>query len=427
MNKLFNRTEHVYSNGLRHIHMEVPYLKTTAVALITRAGSVNEKEPESYGAAHFLEHMLFNGARKWKSEEEAVNFLSKYGVIENAWTYYDMTRYYIIAPNDAIQQVMPVLFDRYFFPTLDPELVEREKGIILEERKMGESENIRNIYTSLREYHYPKNSAYNHRTIGTEESISGMTSEILRKYHDENYSSDHAILMTYGGLSWDKIKTFVEDIITEFDIKPTSHGDIYYPEEEYIVDGRKDALYIPKQIDTNYILLIGDLPKASNKFEFAAYQMFNGISSMGKGSLVEKHLVLDKNIITSGEFEIASFFDRAKYYELFATSEKDVDMVVNEISSVKNMSLNPSHEEYERAKGYVLGKQLRTIESTLDFAYGGSFEVDVRTLYPGHENVTFEDFRQAIIDMSRDEYSEFMQQLFADLSTSKAILGSSAS
>lgn len=424
MEKLLNRTEIKYDNGLTHIHMEVPYLKTTAVALITKAGSINELTPEFYGAAHFLEHMLFNGSKRWTSEEAVTDHYAKYGVIENAWTYYSMTRYYIVAPNSAIEHVMPVLFDRFFFPILDPKLVEKEKGIILEERKMGESENMKAIFNCLREYHYPKDSSYNHRTIGTQDSISQMTVDTLRSFHDKNYSSDHAVLFTYGGLPVQKVEQYVKNIIKDFDIKPTATSDMSYPDGDLSFDTPDGDLLMPKDIDTNYLSARADLPMANGAFELAAYRLFHSITSMGKGALIDKHLIVGSGLISSGEIEFEILPDRTLYYETATTTNDDYEKVFSELHRVLEMGINPDKEDFERGKGYVLGFQLRLIESTFDMAYAANYyDVDIRTTYPNKEKVTFEEFRKAIKTMTLDDYSSFMQKNLKDMNLTRAVLG----
>lgn len=83
-------------NGLTVLYEKVPGVKVVSVQCWIKTGSVNENDKLS-GISHFLEHMLFNGTKKFKSGE-IDEYLDAKGGYNNAFTSLDVTNYYVTIP-----------------------------------------------------------------------------------------------------------------------------------------------------------------------------------------------------------------------------------------------------------------------------------------------------------------------------------------
>ena len=107
-----------------------------------RAGSVLEQESER-GLAHFLEHMAFNGTDSFAGNE-IIDYLesigSAFGPDLNAYTSFDETVYLLELPTDAdvVAKGFDILSEWAYAITLDPDEVERERGVVLEEWRLGQ-------------------------------------------------------------------------------------------------------------------------------------------------------------------------------------------------------------------------------------------------------------------------------------------------
>jgi zinc protease len=126
-------------NGLRYFirHNEEPRNRVE-LRLAVDAGSLLEDEDQR-GLAHFLEHMLFNGTRRFE-KSALVDFLEstgmRFGADVNAYTSFDETVYQLTVPSDSAEilaKAFDVLEDWAAYASLDLEEIEKERGVVIEE------------------------------------------------------------------------------------------------------------------------------------------------------------------------------------------------------------------------------------------------------------------------------------------------------
>ncbi len=127
-------------NGLRLIVVENPRAPVVAQMMWYNFGSNIEQRGKS-GLAHFMEHLMFKGTKKFPNSyysdylsKIGGSELSKIGGSENAFTSYDYTAYYQIFPSQHLEKIIELEADRMNNLTLTKKNVEIEKKVILEER-----------------------------------------------------------------------------------------------------------------------------------------------------------------------------------------------------------------------------------------------------------------------------------------------------
>ncbi len=110
--------------------------------LVVNAGSILETEKQR-GLAHFMEHMNFNGTKNFK-HNELVDYLQsigvKFGQHLNAYTGFDQTVYILPIPSDDAEKLekgFDILEDWAFNNLLTPEEIDKERGVVLEELRLG--------------------------------------------------------------------------------------------------------------------------------------------------------------------------------------------------------------------------------------------------------------------------------------------------
>src|SRR4051812_2489384 len=116
--------------------------KKVELRIAVKVGSIMEDDDQR-GLAHFTEHMAFNGSEHFK-KNELVSFLQsigvKFGADLNASTGFDETMYILPIPVDKpenLEQGMLVLEDWASTVTFDPSEIEKERGVVLEEERLG--------------------------------------------------------------------------------------------------------------------------------------------------------------------------------------------------------------------------------------------------------------------------------------------------
>lgn len=188
--------------------------------LAVNVGSTAEREDQQ-GLAHFLEHMAFNGTKNFK-KNELVSYLQSIGVSFgshlNAYTSFDETVYMLSIPTDKpglLDKGILVLSDWASSLTLDPEEVQKERGVVLEELRIGKGADQR-----MRDRYFPKmfkGSIYADRLpIGKAEVLQNFDIKVLKDFYEDWYRPELMAVVIVGSLDPDemerKIKANFSDI-----------------------------------------------------------------------------------------------------------------------------------------------------------------------------------------------------------------------
>ncbi|PKQ00263.1 MAG: peptidase M16 [Alphaproteobacteria bacterium HGW-Alphaproteobacteria-13] len=165
-------------------------------------GSFAEAEDQR-GLAHFLEHMVFNGSTN-VPEGEMVKLLERkglaFGADTNAVTGFDSTIYKLDLPNasdDLIDTGLMLMRETASEVTIDPEAVDRERGIILSERRARDTYQLRNLVAQLA-FQMEGMTVANRIPVGIEEVIRTAPATRIRDLYDRYYRPERATLVMVG-------------------------------------------------------------------------------------------------------------------------------------------------------------------------------------------------------------------------------------
>ena len=130
-------------NGLTYyIKKNAKPEKKVDLRLVVNAGSILE-EDDQQGLAHFMEHMCFNGTKRFP-KNQLVDYLQsigvKFGQHLNAYTSFDETVYFLPIPSDSpekLEKGFQIIEDWAFNTVLTPEEIDKERGVVLEEYRLG--------------------------------------------------------------------------------------------------------------------------------------------------------------------------------------------------------------------------------------------------------------------------------------------------
>ncbi|HWO17714.1 MAG TPA: insulinase family protein [Kofleriaceae bacterium] len=170
--------------------------------LAVNAGSVQEDDDQR-GLAHFVEHMAFNGTKRFP-KQEIVRFLEtigmKFGAHLNAYTSFDETVYQLLVPTDDpahVSKGLDILHDWASDVAFEPAEVEKERGVVLEEWRLGLGAQQRVLDKSIKVLF--KGSRYADRlTIGLPEILKGAPREALVRFYKDWYRPDLMAVIAVG-------------------------------------------------------------------------------------------------------------------------------------------------------------------------------------------------------------------------------------
>jgi zinc protease len=203
-------------NGLRYYIRENQEPAGRAeLRLVVNAGSILEDD-DQLGLAHVLEHMAFNGTENF-ARQELVTFMESIGMRLgaglNASTSYDQTVYMLRVPTDVpehVETAFQILEDWAHGLTLDPEEIDRERGVVMEEWRARQGAGAR--VGELQNRVMYGDSRYADRSpIGTPESIQGFEHEALRRFYDDWYRPDLMAVVAVGDFDATRIEALVRE------------------------------------------------------------------------------------------------------------------------------------------------------------------------------------------------------------------------
>jgi zinc protease len=205
-----------FPNGLRY-YIRVNKLpeKRGELRLAVNAGSVLE-DNDQIGLAHMCEHMAFNGTTHFPGQS-IIQFMESIGMRAgpsiNAFTSFDETVYMLQIPTDkpeVMDKAFLVLEDWAHNYSFDPKEIDRERGVIVEEWRLG-----RGAAARMRDKQFPillKGARYAERLpIGTKESIETFKHDVLKRFYTDWYRPDLMAVVAVGDFD----KAAVEGLIKQ--------------------------------------------------------------------------------------------------------------------------------------------------------------------------------------------------------------------
>src|SRR6478735_2860948 len=283
-------------NGLRY------YLRANKqpegraeLRLVVNAGSVLEDDDQR-GLAHFVEHMCFNGTRHFP-KQDVVAFLQstgmRFGAHINANTSFDQTVYQLQIPTDS-----PAVIDRSFLiledwahaVSFDPDEIDKERGVILEEWRTGLGPGARMLDVQL-----PvllKDSRYAERLpIGKPEIIRTFPYDRLKKFYTDWYRPDLMAVVAVGDFDPARMESLIRSHFGPIPMPSSPRQRTIYdvpdqPGTRYAIAGDPEA--------TNTIVGVTSLMAARDQTTLGAYRqqtierVFSGLLSSRFAEMAQK-------------------------------------------------------------------------------------------------------------------------------------------
>jgi predicted Zn-dependent peptidase len=190
--------EHTAANGLRIIGEIDPEAHSAACGFFVRTGARDEA-PAVMGVSHFLEHMMFKGTDDIPADELNRRF-DEIGARNNAYTSAELTCFYAHILPERMPEATELL-GKMLRPALRQDDFDREKQVILEEIAMYKDEPFWVLFEAAMERHYGAHPMA-HRVLGTNETITALTSGQMREYFENRYSADNTVVAVSGRVDW---------------------------------------------------------------------------------------------------------------------------------------------------------------------------------------------------------------------------------
>jgi predicted Zn-dependent peptidase len=208
------------SNGLRVLTAPLPSAQSVSCFVMLAAGSRYE-HASNRGIAHFAEHMFFKGTERRPDAMELTQIVDGIGGECNAFTSKEYTGYFVRCAGADRDVALDVLLDMIRHSKFDPEEIEREKGVILEEMNMYADTPRDHIGTVYEDLMFGDNPL-GWETLGTKETVRAATRETFLDYIDHWYTPDRMVIGV-GGMVGDDLIPSLEELLGDMSSNGADH------------------------------------------------------------------------------------------------------------------------------------------------------------------------------------------------------------
>jgi zinc protease len=366
-------------NGMKFLVIEDNSIPNANMYLFYRVGSRNEYQGIT-GLSHFFEHMMFNGAKKY-GPKEFDRTMEFNGGANNAYTTENVTVYTNWFPSSATETIFDLEGDRIASLSIDPKMVESERGVVLSERSTGLenspwrllSESVQATAFQEHPYHWP--------VIGYEDDMKNWKQSDLERYFRTYYAPNNCVVVISGNIKFDAVKKLAEKYIEPIPAQPE-------PPKVHTVEPPQTGerrIMVQKDVATPYIYIGYHTPDTKSE-DFYALTLLSDILSSGKSSRLYSQLVDKKQLATSAFSEFGPSFDPSLFglYSVAAKGVKETDLenaMYEEIEKIKKDGIN--EQELQKVKN----------QKVMEF-YGQVETINGKSNNIGTYEVFFGDYRK---------------------------------
>ena len=392
------------ANGLEVV--VIPDHRTPVVTHMIwyRNGSADDPAGKS-GIAHFLEHLMFKGTHA-HPQGEFSNVVAELGGQENAFTSLDYTAYYQRVAREHLGTMMALEADRMTNLVLSDEIVDPERDVVLEERRMrvetDPGSQLGEALSAALFTHHP----YGKPIIGWMHEIEGLGREDALAFYRRFYTPENAILVVAGDVGTDEVRRLAQDTYGRIPARGEAPVRVR-PQEPESRAQRLVSLADPKveQPVLQRTWLVPSYATAEPGEAEALDVLLQIIGASATGRLHRRLVVESRNAVMAGGWYMGTALDRTRLL-LYAVPRPGVALEVlgREIdATVADFVANGVDErELARAKTRLIADTVyaRDSQSSLARIYGSTLTtggtVDSVSRWPDDiEAVTADAVREA--------------------------------
>jgi zinc protease len=337
-------------NGMKVLVVEDFSIPNANMYLFYKVGSRNEYQGIT-GLSHFFEHMMFNGAKKYgpKQFDQTMEFN---GGANNAYTTENVTVYTDWFPASAADVIFDLEADRISTLSIDPSIVESERGVVLSERRTGlENSPWRLLSQSMQATAFQEHP-YHWPVMGYEDDMKNWNQQDLERYFKTYYAPNNCVVVVSGAIKTEEVKRLAQKYLEPIPAQPA-------PPKVHIVEPVQTGerrITVQKEVATPYLMIGYHTPETKHQ-DYYALNILSSILSSGKSSRLYASLVDEKQLATQVFTDYGDSFD-PNLFNVYAVANKNVNeadlenAIYTEIEKIKKEGI--SETELQKVKNQKL-------------------------------------------------------------------------
>ncbi len=343
---------------MRVILVPQPGSLATTVMVSVQAGSKYETKDQN-GISHFLEHMCFKGTAKRPKPIDISAELDGLGAQSNAFTSQESTAYFAKAKNGNFNEILDVVADMYLNPIFDPNEIEKEKGVIIQELNMYADTPARRVQELFMQLVYGDQPA-GWDIVGRKEVIRKITRNDFIKYRSRHYVPQATIVTISGGF---KEKGLMKNIEKYFlALKPGPKSNKLKVKE--IQSKPKELVHFKKSDQTH--LIMGFRAFGIHDKRRLALQVGSEVLGGGMSSRLFKKIRDELGAAYYVRAEADLYSDHGLFTMSAGVDHTKIGAVIkaglNEFASLRDDLV--SEKELKKAKEHLIGNLFLSLETS---------------------------------------------------------------
>jgi predicted Zn-dependent peptidase len=348
-------------NGMTILTRERPYADVTAISISVRGGSRNEHD-DTVGAAHFMEHMFFQGTPTRPTTDAVFGPISARGGWLNAYTSFENINFQAVVKNEDFPLALDTLADMLVNSLFAEDRIDKERQVVLEELIRGKNEPRRYavelFFKNVWEDHPARNLP-----IGSRETLANSDRKVLMAFREANFLARNLVTAVVGDQAHEEI---VERMGYAFRLMPNGEKPTFTSAPFPAAKSRR----IEETIAGSQAQLVVGLPApgADHPDTYALDIMSATLGEVGRRLVGE---IRDRRgLASSVGSSYSTLSDVGTWWAMVGTSPGNVDQVTELI--LEEMRRMRSHalttQELEDAKSYIEGRAVLGLQTSMAFA-----------------------------------------------------------
>lgn len=389
------------NNGLKVLILPTKSFESVYVSLSGKVGHRAEQENE-IGVAHFIEHLFFDGTKRFPTSQQLSTYLESNGGNFNGTTTADTVEYYVKIIPERLEIAFDYLSDIFFNSNLTE--IDKEKKVIYQECQRAKDHPEDILFRERRSSLYP-NQPIGRTIFDDIQHIDKINQKIIFDYQKRCYLAQNFILTIVGDIDEKETLRLSNQYFSQF---PSSKTEINF--EKPIINPSQvvKITNIPTQ-QTKLSISFRGYPTDSK--EMIYLQLLSSVVGNGQSSRIftkirsQKHLAYNvgSHISASydtGYFSITTFVDEEKVQET-------VDDIFSEIKQLLKSGL--SKGELEKSQNMALSGLLFSLENISFYC-----QIFARQILFDKKLLKIEDYKKIIQTATEKDLISVANYVFSD-------------
>ncbi|HET9232369.1 MAG TPA: pitrilysin family protein [Vitreimonas sp.] len=375
-------------NGVRVALDPMPGLATAALGVWQRVGARWEPA-EINGVAHLFEHMAFKGAGR-RDARQFAEAIEDIGGVMNAGTGYERTAYYARIVGEHAPFALDLIADILFAPHWAPDDLEKEKGVVAQERGEAFDAADDRVFELHQGALYP-DQPLGRPILGEEDTLANVDVATLRAFNDAHMAPERLVVSIAGAFDRNALMDAVEKRFGALTAKPAQQAAPAQAHPGRISETRK--------LEQSHLVMSWPSPPASSDAMFAA-RLLAEIFGGGMSSRLFQEVRETRGLVYAIDAHVDAFEDDGRlsvYAGCAPKHAREVAVLVREQLSIL-ADKGPSQAELKRAKTVARAQMLMGLEMPSARA-----EARVSQVFLRDRLVSFDEIRAKVEAVTAEE------------------------